>query len=348
MEQKNHLVKLLGKLQILMMVVTFLLVCSLVLMAGIVFDVISFETVKGKSALTEVTNTTQPAQKVEMTEMKVWQAPDTADIPNTPEGDLIRYGRELITHTAVYLGPKGKVRQISNGLNCQNCHLQGGSLPFGNNFSVTANTYPKFRKRSGKSEDFVYRVNGCFERSMNGQHLDPESREMKAYIAYFKWMGKEVKKGEKPYGSGLVDVTLLDRPASPETGKELYARHCVSCHGADGQGVMAPSGLEYIYPPLYGEHSFNTGAGMYRLMKFASFIKTNMPLGVTYKNPQLTDEECWDIAAYVNSQPRPVKDISADWPELADKPFDHPFGPFADGFSEKEHKYGPYQKMLKK
>ncbi|MDH5603099.1 MAG: cytochrome C, partial [Cyclobacteriaceae bacterium] len=78
------------------------------------------------------------------------------------------------------------------------------------------------------------------------------------------------------------------------------------------------------------------------------FIKTNMPLGVTYENPLLTDEECWDIAAYVNSQPRPVKDISADWPELADKPFDHPFGPFADGFSEMEHKYGPYQKMLKK
>ena len=348
MEQNNHLVKLLGKLQVLMMAVAALLACSLVLMVGIEFNVISFggETEKGKPS--EVKKSiTQPVQKVGAPDIQGWQAPDTTDIPRTPEGDLVRYGRELIAHTSVYLGPKGKIKKISNGLNCQNCHLQGGSIPFGNNFSVTAYSYPKFRSRSGKSEDIVYRVNGCFERSMNGQHLDPDSREMKAFIAYFKWMGQGVIKGDKPYGAGLSKVLLLDRAASPEKGKELYTKHCALCHGSDGQGVMAPSGLEYIYPPLYGDHSFNTGAGMYRLMKFARFIKTNMPLGVTYENPLLTDEECWDIAAYINSQPRPVKDLSADWPNIEDKPFDHPFGPFADKFSEKEHKYGPYQPMLK-
>src|SRR5687767_135986 len=52
-----------------------------------------------------------------------WNAPDTATIPGTAEGDLIRYGRELVSRTAVYLGPKGKVARISNGMNCQNCHL---------------------------------------------------------------------------------------------------------------------------------------------------------------------------------------------------------------------------------
>jgi thiosulfate dehydrogenase len=52
-----------------------------------------------------------------------------------------------------------------------------------------------------------------------------------------------------------------------------------------------------------------------------------MPLGVTYQNTQLSDEEAWDVAAYINSQTRPHKDLSQDWPKIADKPFDHPFDP---------------------
>jgi thiosulfate dehydrogenase len=71
-------------------------------------------------------------------------------------------------------------------------------------------------------------------------------------------------------------------------------------------------------------------------------VKANMPLGATHQSPQLTDEEAWDVAAYVNSQPRPGKDLGADWPKIAAKPIDHPFGPFADGFSENQHKYGPF------
>ena len=348
MDPQNNLLKKLDKLLLLMTLLLLLIGGAIVLTISFATGFFSFEQALTKIPTKETEEAAAQAIEKNLVEENIWTAPDTTDIPNTPEGDLIRYGRELIAHTSVYLGPKGKVRQISNGLNCQNCHLQGGTLPYGNNFSVTAWSYPKTRKRSGLNEDFVYRVNGCFERSMNGQKLDPESREMKAFIAYFMWMGQGVKKGERPFGTGLQKVSLLDRAADPEKGKALYAQHCTVCHGPDGQGVMAPTGLEYVYPPIFGENSFNTGAGMYRLEKFASFIKTNMPLGVTYKNPALTDEECWDIAAFVNSQPRPEKDLSADWPNIADKPYDHPFGPFADDFTEEEHKYGPYQKMLKK
>jgi thiosulfate dehydrogenase len=35
-------------------------------------------------------------------------------------------------------------------------------------------------------------------------------------------------------------------------------------------------------------------------------------------------------------------DISGDWPDISKKPVDHPFGPFIDGFSEQQHKYGPF------
>ncbi len=38
----------------------------------------------------------------------MWSPPDSLAISQTPEGDLIRYGRELVAHTAVYLGPEGK------------------------------------------------------------------------------------------------------------------------------------------------------------------------------------------------------------------------------------------------
>lgn len=273
---------------------------------------------------------------------EVWQAPDTASIPATTEGDLIRYGRELIAHTSVYLGPKGKVGRLSNGMNCQNCHLQAGTVPYGNNYGAVASSYPKFRHRSGTVEDFEKRVNDCIERSLNGQKLDPDGREMKAMVAYLKWVGKDVQKGESPKGLGLLQLPYLNRPADPLKGKVVYEKHCTSCHGDDGEGMMAGNGLEWTYPPLYGRNSYNIGAGLYRLSRFAAFVKANMPYGTTYKNPVLTDEEAWDVAAYVNSMPRPEKDFTMDWPDISKKPIDHPFGPYADSFSEEQHKYGPF------
>lgn len=103
--------------------------------------------------------------------------------------------------------------------------------------------------------------------------------------------------------------------------------------------------MEWKYPPLWGTSSYNTGAGLYRLSKFASFIKANMPFGATFENPLLTDEQAWDIAAYVNSRPRPHREFPKDWPDLSWKPKDYPFGPYADYYSEKEHKYGPFGHM---
>ncbi|WP_315818803.1 hypothetical protein [Paraflavitalea speifideaquila] len=44
-----------------------------------------------------------------------WEAPDTASIPVTAEGELIRYGRSLIANTARYLGPRGKYRPFPMG-----------------------------------------------------------------------------------------------------------------------------------------------------------------------------------------------------------------------------------------
>jgi thiosulfate dehydrogenase len=272
----------------------------------------------------------------------VWLAPDSSQIPDTPHGHLIRYGKDLIAHTAVYLGPKGKVKASTNGMNCQNCHLNAGTKPYGNNYSAVRSTYPKFRARSGTNETIEKRVNDCIERSLNGNKLEDSCREMRAIVSYIEWLGKDVPNGVSPRGVGLPDLPLLTRPADPEKGQLVFALRCIRCHGSNGEGRMHQDGLEWRYPPLYGNRSYNIGAGLYRLSRFAGYVKANMPTDNFTGQPVLTDEEAWDVAAFINSQQRPTKDLSMDWPDIAGKPFDHPFGPYADSFSEQHHKYGPF------
>lgn len=273
-----------------------------------------------------------------------WVGPGKYQIPfTTDSGKLIWYGRDLIANTSKYLGPRGSVMQISNGMNCQNCHLDAGTKPWGNNYSAVYSTYPKLRSRSGEIEGIYKRVNDCFERSLNGKALDSNGREMQAIYAYMKWLGQGVKKGEKPEGVGIMNLPYLGRAASPENGKLVYINKCQTCHGADGQGQLDLEGTAYTYPPLWGEHSYNTGAGLFRLSRFAGYVKNNMPFGADYHSAQLSTEEAWDVAAFVNSRPRPSKDLSSDWPDISKKPTDHPFGPYSDDFSEEQHKYGPYQ-----
>jgi thiosulfate dehydrogenase len=236
------------------------------------------------------------------------------------------------------------VAQITNGMNCQNCHLQAGGKAWGNNYAAVFSTYPKFRDRSGQTESIYKRVADCMERSLNGTAVDSNSREFKAMYAYIKWIGQDVQKGQKPHGSGIEKLAYLDRAADPKKGQVIYTAQCVSCHGANGEGQLTPDEIEYAYPPLWGPHSYNDGAGLYRISNFAGYVKNNMPfLVASHANPALTEEECWDVAAYVNSQPRPHKDQSKDWPKYDKKPLDFAFGPYADNFSETEHKYGPYK-----
>ena len=271
----------------------------------------------------------------------LWHGWNQYQIPASDS--LAIYGYQLISNTSYYLGPHGKVAQITNGMNCQNCHLKGGTVPWGNNYGAVASLYPQPRARSGGIETIVKRISDCMERSLNGKAVDSNSKEMKAIIAYMHWLGDEVPKNFKPKGSGIMNIPYLDRAADPKNGKMVYINKCQRCHGEDGQGKKKGDGL-YEYPPLWGENSYNTAAGLYRISRFAGYVKNNMPFGeVEYHNPQLTNEEAWDVAAFVNSQPRPSKVFKEDWPDISKKPVDHPFGPFADGFTEEQHKYGPFK-----
>lgn len=278
-----------------------------------------------------------------------WTAPSlfTDAMLEGEERKQIIYGEELIAHTAKYLGPKGSVAPITNGMNCQNCHLDAGRKAWGNNYGGVSANYPKFRDRSGSIETVYKRVSDCMERSLNGQAMDSSTAEMKAMVAYIKWIGQTVEKNTIPKGTGIAVPAYLDRAASPANGLVVYAAKCQSCHGANGEGLMAADGLAYTNPPLWGVNSYNSGAGLFRLSRFAGYVRDNMPLNQASHNaPVLSEEEAWDVAAYVNSRPRPSKDLSGDWPDVSKKPVDHPFGPYTDGFSEQQHKFGPFPPII--
>ena len=296
-----------------------------------------------KNPKKQVAEVSAPLIKVKKEADLYWIAPGIGTITDTKQKVQVEYGKELIAHTSKYLGPRGSVMQISNGLNCQNCHLQAGTAVFANNYGSVASLYPKFRARSGGIENIPKRVNDCLERSLNGSTLDTAGKEMKAIVAYINFLGTNVKKGEKAPGSGFKDLAYLNRATDPVKGKAVYTAKCQSCHQPDGGGLFNKNKTEYTFPVLWGKNSYNDGAGLYRITNFAKYVKYNMPIGATYENPQLSDEEAWDVAAYINSQTRPHVNVSKDWPDKSKKPIDDPFGPFSDTFSEKQHKYGPYK-----
>jgi thiosulfate dehydrogenase len=281
-------------------------------------------------------------------EIFLWQPPEIDQVPLTGQGALIHYGKNLVANTSVYLGPKGTVARITNGMNCQNCHLEAGTKNWGNNYSAVYSTYPKFRERSGSVENIYKRVNDCIERSLNGKHaLDTNSQEMQAIAAYINWLGHEVPKNLKPSGSGIKDLPFPDRAADPAKGKIIYSRNCQRCHGINGEGLLNSDSSGYAYPPLWGKNSYTTAAGLFRISRFAGYVRYNMPFDKTSHAPQLTDEEAWDVAAFVNTQSRPRKIYKNDWPNISGKPVDHPFAPYADSFSETQHKYGPFTPIMK-
>lgn len=270
---------------------------------------------------------------------------------NYPEGSVgkqIKYGEQLISDTARYLGPDveaADMRIAGNHMSCKNCHLQAGKQANAIGFVGVSHRYPKYRGREDRVANLAQRINGCFQRSLNGKPLPEASAEMQAVLAYMNWLSEGVD-GEVS-GNGLPKLDFIDRAANPETGKAIYAQQCSVCHGKEGQGVpRQPQNLSegYTFPPLWGNDSYNDGAGMHRVRTAAQFIHANMPLG----NAKLSVEEAYDVSAYINSQPRPHKaNREKDYPNLTKKPVDTPYGPYADSFSEQQHKYGPFGEIKK-
>jgi len=279
----------------------------------------------------------------------IWTVPEAGALPDNEFGRLVRRGRDLITATYAHIGPEVPAaadRYAGNNLACGNCHLESGTKKFGLPLFGLYGEYPRYNARSGEEISIEGRINGCMMRSMNGRALPLDAPQMQALAAYIKFLSTGVPPGQELPGLGAGKMPELTRAAEPARGEPVYARACAACHGPDGEGVRRsiPSvDLGYIVPPLWGPDSFNDGAGMARLITAANFVHFNMPHGTDYTNPQLTPEEAWDAAAFMISKPRPHKaGLEHDYPDLLQKPVDTPYGPYADGFSEQQHKYGPF------
>lgn len=164
----------------------------------------------------------------------------------------------MIARTAHYLGPDGSVAHLTNGMNYQNYHLQAGTQGFANNYLAVASTYPRIRARSGTVVSIEQRVADCMERSLNGRAVPDSSREMRAIVAYIKWLGQAIPKGKKVYGTSFVKLPYLDRAADPVIGKAVFSAKCQSCHGPAGQGQQLADSSGYQYPPLWGPTATTT------------------------------------------------------------------------------------------
>jgi len=239
--------------------------------------------------------------------------PDTA-MPAGEKGELIRLGRRLLTDTK-HLLPDN----VGAGMNCTNCHMNGGKTPVGGAFYGSAPTFPQFNPRAGREVTLKERVNGCMMRSMNGKPLKPDSKEMTAIIAYFDWLSEGIPKDAKVAGRGVGNRNMPHVP-DPANGQKVYGEKCAACHGDNGEGLKDAQG-EYIFPPLWGDESFNIGAGMARTYTAAAFVLNNMPIawGTHWPLGQgkaLTEQEAVDVSEYFTHQPRP--DFAAkvkDWPD---------------------------------
>ncbi len=274
---------------------------------------------------------------------------DTAKLPDDHYGKLVKYGKELSERTFAHIGPEvknPKMRYAGNNLACVSCHEGSATKPFAMPWIGAHAAFPQYRGREDEVSTIEERVNGCMERSMAGKPLPLDSREMKAFVTYMHFLSKDVPVAAKVQGQGLPAFKAPDRQADTVAGGKVYAEKCASCHGENGQGVRngpVGSATGYAFPPLWGKDTFNTGAGMNRLLTASAFIKTNMPLGAAHGQPQLSDDEAYDVAAFVLSQPRKVKPhLERDFPARWNKPVDAAFGPYITGMSAEQHKYGPF------
>lgn len=237
---------------------------------------------------------------------------DERTIPATPLGDAIRRGKSLVTRTREELPG-----YVGNGLHCTSCHLEGGARANAGPWVGIVGVFPQYRSRNAKVNVIEERINDCFERSMNGKPLPFGSPEMNAIVAYMSWLSRGVPGGYDVEGRGFKRITPAPMPNAAH-GKEIYAARCASCHGPGGAGLDAPDG-GYQFPALWGDRSFNIGAGMARLDTAAAFVRWNMPLG---QGGTLSDQDAYDVAEYFIRQPRPdfaCKD--QDWPK-GEKPKD--------------------------
>lgn len=218
--------------------------------------------------------------------------------------EVVKLGEAIVENTTMH--PMSK-EYVGNALNCTSCHLNNGRHEKAGTFLGTATAYPAWSPRENRVITLEDRVLNCFMRSSNGTRPPLGSEVSVAVTAYITSLsqGQPLRMNSKrPVGPGAIKV-LAVKPdqADINRGASLFTSRCAECHQKDGQG-------DKDNPPVWGERSYNDGAGLSSVENLAAWLKVAMPLDDT----DLTDQQAIDIAAYVNSQKRPHFDLMKHLP----------------------------------
>ena len=239
-----------------------------------------------------------------------WEAPPIEAVPDGPIGDAVKSGRELFLKTNVLLPD-----YAPGNLTCGNCHLKEGRQLGAAALVGVADRFPKYMDRTGAVITLQDRVNYCFTRSLAGNRLPVDSKEMTEIIAYLSFLSEGAPAHGKVDG---VDIPKREGAGDATRGEKLYTdKGCITCHQAEGGGVRG------AFPALWGPDSYSIGASMAREERAASFIQQFMPQTAP---GSLTLAEAFDLSAYINSHGRPDSPMKEkDWPTggaPADVPYD--------------------------
>ena len=213
--------------------------------------------------------------------------------------EVVKLGEAIVENTTTH--PMSK-EYVGNALNCTSCHLDNGRHEKAGTFLGTATAYPAWSPRENRVITLEDRVLNCFMRSCNGTRPPLGSEVSVAVTAYITSLsqGQSLRMNSKrPVGPGAIKL-LAVKPdqADINRGASLYHSRCAECHQKDGQG-------DKDNPPVWGERSYNDGAGLSSVENLAAWLKVAMPLDDT----NLSDQQALDIAVYVNSQKRSHFDL---------------------------------------
>ncbi len=216
---------------------------------------------------------------------------DPRALPAGPLGASIEYGRAIVVDTPHLM--KGYVRAK---MTCAACHLDAGTKPKGGSFIGTYGRFPQWNKRSHRIIALQDRLAECFLYSMNGRPPAYDSAAMIAMVSYIAWLSRGIPVGTPVKASDRFIDPLPARAPDVAHGADLYARKCIQCHQADGAGIAN------AFPPLWGDGSFNDGAGMAHIDRMTGFVRYNMPKTAP---GSLSLGDAYDVAAFVLSHHRP-------------------------------------------
>jgi thiosulfate dehydrogenase len=240
--------------------------------------------------------------------LDAWSPPAIDSIPDGPEARSIRRGLALFSKTRDSL--RG---YASSNLNCSSCHLDNGRRASAVPLYGVHGMYPRYNGRADAVVSIADRINFCMTRSLAGNRLPENSREMQDMVAYLAFLSRGVPGGIEPLTVQLPRMAPMQGDSA--RGKIVFVEDCARCHGGDGAGTV-------VAPALWGAKSFSIGASMAREERAASFIRHNMPLD---RPGTMTDERAYDVAAYITSLPRPDLPLKErDWPK-GDAPRDVPY-----------------------